>query len=323
MPAGTTQPPAGSAPARGSTVVVTGGYGFIGVNTVRDLVARGFAVRVLDDLSGGHPEHLADVPHERVEGDIRDPGAVARALDGAAAVVHLAASTSVLESVADPLPTFEVNVGGTLALLRGAVEAGASRFVLASSNAALGEHPPPLDERVVPRPVSPYGASKLAAEAYCAGFAGSHGIGAVALRFANVYGPYSGHKTSVVAKFVRRMLAGEPVTIYGDGRQTRDFIHVDDVVQAIRLALTRPHGEAVFQIATGRETSVIELVERLGRCAGASPPIEWLPPAAGEIRRNSSSIELARARLGFDPAVTLDDGLPATWAWLANTLAVG
>jgi UDP-glucose 4-epimerase len=124
----------------------------------------------------------------------------------------------------------------------------------------------------------------------------------------------------VVAKFVRLMRAGEPVTIFGDGRQTRDFIHVDDVVQAIRLALTRPHDEPIFQIATGRETSVIELVERLGRCAGESPRVEWLPPAAGEIRRNSSSIELARRRLGFEPAVSLDHGLPRTWEWLASEL---
>jgi UDP-glucose 4-epimerase len=295
---------------------VTGGYGFIGVNLVRDLAGRGYSIRILDDLSTGHPEHLEGVSHETVEGDIRDADAVRAAFDGADAVVHLAASTSVLESVEDPGPTFAINVAGTLSVLHGARQTGVRRLVNASSNAALGEHPPPLDERTLPRPMSPYGASKLAAEAYCCGFAGTYGFAATSLRFANVYGPYSGHKTSVVAKFVRRMLAGEPLTIYGDGRQTRDFIHVDDIVQGIRLALEVAHDEPAFQIANGRETSVLELVERLGECAGTPPRIEWLPPAAGEVRRNSSSIELARARLGFEPAFGLDTGLPATWSWL-------
>jgi UDP-glucose 4-epimerase len=283
---------------------------------VRDLAGRGYSVRVLDDLSSAHPEHLDGISHEAVTGDIRDGAVVRAAFDGADAVVHLAASTSVLESVEDPGPTFSINVAGTLSVLQAARESGVRRLVNASSNAALGEHPPPLDERTLPRPMSPYGASKLAAEAYCSGFAGTYGFATTSLRFANVYGPYSGHKTSVVAKFVRRMLAGEPLTVYGDGRQTRDFIHVDDIVQGIRLALELPHGEPVFQIATGRETSVLELVERLGDCAGGPPRIEWLPAAAGEVRRNSSSIELARTRLGFEPAFDLDAGLPATWRWL-------
>lgn len=306
---------------RGSLVLVTGGCGFVGVNVVRDLVAHGHAVRVLDDLSSGHPEHLAGVPHELVEGDVRDPEAVRRAVDGAQAIVHLAASTSVLESVADPRPTFSSNAGGTLTMLEAAVAGGVRRFVLASSNAALGDHTPPLDERTLPRPKSPYGASKLAAEAYCSGFSGTHGIRATALRFANVYGPYSGHKTSVVARFARRLLAGESLTIYGDGRQTRDFIHVDDVAQGVRLALTRAHEEPVFQIATGRETSVLELTELIAACAGSAPALEWLPAPAGEVRRNSASIALARERLGFEPAVALPDGLRATWRWLEDHVA--
>lgn len=299
-------------------ILVTGGCGFIGSNLVPALVLSGFAVRILDNAASGCLENLEGHPVELVVGDIRDQAVVRRAMEGCDSVIHLAAEASVLESVTDPRPTFEVNVGGTLTLLQAAVHAGARRFIFASSNAAIGDQEPPLDEGKVPRPISPYGASKLAAEAYCLAHHGAYGLGTVVLRFSNVYGPWSQHKTSVVSKFIRRMLAGEPITVYGDGQQTRDFIYVADVVQAIIAALTGDVAGGVFQIGTGRETSVCELIELIAAVAQRQPKLEWVAQPAGEIRRNYVSIDRARSLLGFTPARDLEHGLRETFEWLRS-----
>ena len=300
----------------GSLVLVTGGCGFIGASAIRALLARRYRIRVLDDLSTGRRDFLDGLSYEWLSGDVRDPDVARQATDGADAVVHLAAETNVLESVDDPWPSFSVNVGGTVTMLRAAVDAGVRRFVLASSNAAIGQHPPPTNEAKLPRPVSPYGASKLAGEAYCAGFGGAYDIDTIALRFANAYGPYSGLKTSVVAKFIRLMLRDETLPVYGDGRQTRDFVHVHDVAQGIALAVERPSAAPALQIATGRETSVLELVGQLERVSGRILRREHLPQPAGEIRRNSSSIALASQEIGYQPRVALEDGLAETFQWL-------
>ena len=191
---------------------------------------------------------------------MRDAEAVARAVEGVEAVIHLAAFGSVADSVADPLENFEVNARGTLVVLQAAARAGARRFVFASTGGALiGDAPAPVDESSLPRPISPYGASKLCGEGYCHAFRGSYGLETVALRFANVYGPRSEHKRGVVTSFVKRALRGEPLVIYGDGSATRDFIYVDDLCAGIAAALASPAAEGVVHLASERETAIGEL----------------------------------------------------------------
>lgn len=316
---------AGTIASKGATgqVLVTGGCGFIGSNLVPALTRAGFQVRVLDNFDTGSRENLDGYPVDLIDGDIRDTTVVQRALDGCDSVVHLAAEASVLESMTDPRPSFDVNAGGTLTLLQAAVRAGSRRFVFASSNAAIGDQDPPLDESKVPQPISPYGASKLAAEAYCMAHHGAYGLETVVLRFSNVYGPWSQHKTSVVAKFIRRILHGEPITIYGDGNQTRDFIYVADVVQAITAALASNVPGTIFQIGTGKETSVCELVKLIAGIAHRQPKLEWVEQPAGEIRRNYVSIERARSLLRFDPTIDLQRGLQETYDWLRCQSAAG
>jgi UDP-glucose 4-epimerase len=197
--------------------------------------------------------------------------------------------------------------------------AGVRRFVFASSNAPLGEQPPPAHEGLVPRPLSPYGASKLAGEAYGSAFHGAFGLLTVSLRFANAYGPRSRRKGSVVAAYCRAALEGRPLVIYGDGAQTRDFIHVRDLCQAIRRSLAVDAGGEVFQVATGTETTILDLAGRIRALAaadlGREVAVEHRPARAGEILRNTSDIAKARRVLGFAPAVALADGLPETWRW--------
>lgn len=269
--------------------------------------------------------------------DIRDPALLDAIVASCSAVVHLAAQTGVIPSLEDPLSDMEQNVRGTLNLLEACRRAwpGAStevspprRFVFASSSAPLGEQDPPIDERKVPRPLSPYGASKLAGEGYCSAYSGSFGLQTVALRFSNVYGPRSTYKNSVVAKFIKNILSGEPLTIYGTGRQTRDFIYTADLCAAIERALLTSDPRAagsVFQIATFRETTVNELAEKLRAIAERSGfgPVEirYASERAGEIRRSFSDISRARSVLGYEPAYDLDAGLAATWQWFLSRSA--
>jgi UDP-glucose 4-epimerase len=313
--------------------LITGGCGFIGVNLVKELLARGDRVRVLDNLTVGSRDDLravadfvegdeqkdaaADV--ELIVGDIRDAAVVDGAVRGVDAVVHLAAQTGVIPSIEDPRLGCDLNVGGTLNLLTASRDHGVESFVLPSSGATLGEQSLPLTEEKVPSPQSPYGASKLAGEAYCQAFHATWGLPAVVLRFSNVYGPYSFKKGSVVAAFLRSAFSGRPLTIYGDGAQTRDFIHTSDICQAILKASSGSFGGQVFQIATERETTIGELATRVKtlfeRDLGRSVEIVKMPPRKGEVLRNSSEIKKARALMGFAPKVELDRGLEETFAW--------
>ena len=267
--------------------LVTGGCGFIGRNLARLLLQNADTfLRVVDDLSVGTVEELAAVhpvtelalpsagePRGRVElaiGDVRDAEFANLAVAGMDVVVHLAANTGVAPSVADPYYDCTTNVLGTLNYLEACRHHGVKRFVFASSGAPVGECEPPLHEELPAHPVSPYGASKLAGEAYCSAYKHSYGIDTVALRFGNCYGPLSNHKNSVVAKFIRDALGGLSWEIYGDGRQTRDFIYVEDVVSAIINAATKDGvGGEVFQIATGSETTVSELAQLLAEVIGS------------------------------------------------------
>jgi UDP-glucose 4-epimerase len=246
---------------------------------------------------------------------------VAEAMTGVAAVVHLAAAGSVVESVASPWDNFEVNVRGSLTVLDAARRAGVERVVLASTGGALmGNAEGPVDEDSVPRPISPYGASKAAVEAYAHAYAGSYGLRTVALRFANLYGPFSEHKKGVITTFFRNLAAGDPLVVHGDGRASRDFMHVSDICTALELALTADvPGGTTLHVATGVETSIDELADLCRRVAGRPDhPLEHRDRRAGEVERNVASYRRAEQLLGFRPQTALADGLAATWRWYAE-----
>jgi UDP-glucose 4-epimerase len=300
--------------------LVTGGCGFIGVNLTSRLVAQGERVRILDNLSLGKREDIEPLGVDLQVGDIRDFAAVTKACQGIDTVVHLAAHTRVVESVTDPELNFEINAIGTMNVLRACRAAGVKKFIFASTGGAiLGEQEPPVHEGMVPRPVSPYGAGKLAGEAYCSAFHGSYGLNTVALRFSNVYGPFSYHKGSVVAQFFRNLMQKEPLIIYGDGKQTRDFLYVADLVDAIFLADKASTPGEVFQIASGRETSLKALLDTMKKVLpDVAFDIRYEPARAGEISRNYASVEKARRMIGYDPQTRLDDGLKNTWQWFQS-----
>ena len=300
--------------------LVTGGAGFIGSALVRLLGERGYATRVFDNLSTGSTANLAGTEAELVEGDVRDVDALTRAAERCEVVFHLAAGTGVVPSIEDPFADFDLNARGTLSALWAARKAGAVRLVFSSSNAPLGAGAYPASEDKPTAPLSPYGASKAAGEAYCSAFHGAYGFDAIAVRFSNAYGQRSAHKSNVIPLFIRRLLADEELVVYGDGMQTRDFVFVTDLADGLlRAAETPGVGGEVFQLASGIETSVNDLVEWLGEISGREPSIRREPPRPGEILRNYSLVEKARDRLGYSPGVLLEDGLRLTYEWFTTT----
>jgi UDP-glucose 4-epimerase len=327
--------------------LVTGGCGFIGRNLIQHLLSeRRYQIRVLDNLMVGRREDLtalapvrqvapeacgADALEGGIElvlGDVRDAGVTRASARGRDVIVHLAGNTGVEGSVRDPLDDCTANVLGTLNCLEAARHEHVPRFVFASSGAPVGEVEPPIHEEQAPRPVSPYGASKLAAEGYCSAYFRTFGVETVALRFGNVYGPNSAHKTSVVAAFISRALAGAPLSIYGDGNQTRDFIFVDDLLRAIMQAATVPDvGGHVFQIASARETTITELAAMLAhllreRGLGEVRVVRE-PPRAGDVRRNYSDTSKAARLLHWRPEVPLAEGLGRVIEWFVTTHRAG
>jgi UDP-glucose 4-epimerase len=300
-----------------ANVLITGGCGFIGANLVRLLAARtGWRLRVVDDLRAGRREYIpADLADVRV-GDAGDPSVLGPVLEDVDAVVHLASQTGVGPSVENPAADFAGNTATTFRVLDGCRERDVRRVVFASSGAAVGEVTPPLHEEVVPHPVSPYGASKLAGEAYCRAFAASFGMETIALRFSNVYGPFSAHKSNAIPNFIKRGITGEPIEIYGDGGQTRDFIYVEDLCDALHRAVTAEGvGGEVFQVATGVETSIRELAETTRQVVGGPEEIRFEAAKPGEVYKSSVDISKIRRVLGFDPSVDLREGLARTAAW--------
>lgn len=305
-------------------VLVTGGAGFIGSHLCDALLAAGRRVRVLDDLSTGHRANLPDGV-EFIEGDVADPETVARALEGVDACCHLAAIASVERGVQDWRGTHRVNLTATIALMD-AIRARPIPLVYASSAAVYGDcQDLPLSEAAPTRPLSAYGADKLGCELHAAVAAHVHAIPTTGLRFFNVYGPrqdprspYSG----VISIFCDRLVRNTPVTVFGDGGQTRDFVYVADVVRALVRALERrTAGAAVFNVCTGRPTSVLELANVIADLAGAAPDIRFGPPRAGEIRHSLGAPDRARAALDLPPPAALRDGLAATLAWLTDKRA--
>ncbi len=301
-----------------SRVLVTGGAGFIGSHLVDGLLRGGWEVTILDDFSTGRLENLKgqlDGGDLRiVRGDIREASAVREALDGVGVVLHLAAVTSVPYSVEHPGETYRVNVEGTRSLLEGCLRGTAERVIYISTCAVYGEPEYlPIDEDHPKRPASPYAESKLEAERLCREFQESYGLRTTVLRLFNVYGPrmradrYGG----VISTFLRRLRMGEPLIIYGDGEQTRDFIHVSDAVWAMMLTLNRDDtsGET-FNIATGIPTSINRLTNIMCELFGIQEPrLVYLEARAGEPRHSYGDIRRARERLGFTPRVSLKEGL--------------
>jgi UDP-glucose 4-epimerase len=292
----------------GRSVLVTGGTGFIGSHLVRELAPEN-EVTVLDLSPADGSTELPETVRF-VEGDVRDEEALARAGEGVDLIYHLAANVSVERSVEEPVWSHSVNVGGTLEVLEFAREVGA-RVVFASSAAVYGdpEHLPVAEsDRMDPR--SPYGIEKLAGDGYVRRYADLYGVETVALRFFNVFGPgQSSEYAGVITAFVENAAAGQPLTVHGDGEQTRDFVHVEDVVQACLLAgATDRVGEA-YNVATGREVSVNNLARTVLDVADATVDVVHTDPRPGDIDRSCADVEKARDHLGFEPSVTLVDGL--------------
>lgn len=296
--------------------LVTGGAGFIGSHIAAALTARGDTVRVLDDFSTGRRENLSAVgDHELIEGDAADPTAIRRAMRGVAGVFHQAAMVSVPKSVDNPHENQRRGEGAFLAVLGAAREAGVRRVVTASSAAVYGDQPGlPKRETDLPSPISPYGASKAACELYARTFAATGGPDTACLRYFNVFGerqdprsPYSG----VISIFVDRLRAGRPLTVFGDGLQTRDFVYVGDVVRANLAAMDHagPLGGAAFNVGCGNETTLLELIAALGRVLGVVPTVTHAPRREGDIVRSRADITRIGDTLGFAPSVTLDAGL--------------
>jgi UDP-N-acetylglucosamine/UDP-N-acetyl-alpha-D-glucosaminouronate 4-epimerase len=302
--------------------LVTGGAGFIGSNIVDELVRRGHSVAVLDDFSAGKDKNLvaADGAATIFRASICDIEAVREAARGAEVVIHLAARTSVPRSVKEPLETNRVNVDGTLNVLLAARDAGARRVVLAASSSAYGDTPVlPKTESLPPAPISPYGVSKLVGELYAEVFGRAYGLDNVSLRYFNVFGPrqdpgspYSG----VLSRFMLAILQNQPLVIFGDGEQSRDFTYVDNVVDAtLRACEADGVSGMVFNIAVGRRTTLNEIVRLLEEITGSKLRVQYDPPRSGDIRDSHASIALARSRLGYSPRVDLEEGLRRTWEW--------
>jgi UDP-glucose 4-epimerase len=303
------------------SILVTGGAGFVGATLVRRLVASGYTVRVIDNLSTGDAAHLAGVDAELVKGDIRDPDALDDALAGMNAIIHLAAAGSVVMSVTDPVANFEANVLGTFRVLDAARRNGVRHIVQASTGGALiGDATPPVNEQSLPKPISPYGASKLAGEGYAHAFAKTYGLRSVAIRFGNVYGPWCARKRGVLNVYFESLHSGVPLVIYGDGTASRDYVHVEDISNALQLALESDvPGGTVLHAASGVETSLTELADLCRQAAGKPDhPIEYKPMRPGEVGRNFASYDLARELLGYQPTVRREDGIPRLWQWFST-----
>ncbi len=305
-----------------ANVLVTGGCGFVGSNLIAMLRMRGHDITILDNFSRGSLGYLDDkLAYTVIEGDIRDEVSVTSAAAGKDAIIHLAAFGSVVESVVSPEENFSVNVGGTLTVLNVARRLGTANVVFASTGGALiGNATPPVNEQSVPRPISPYGASKLAAEGYCCAFANSYDLSVTALRFANVVGPVSWHKKGAVTAFFKALLDDNPISIYGDGSATRDFLYVTDLCHGIIAAMEkRLPGFHVYHLSSGREVSIRKLAETA--CAVASKPdhpISFYAKRKAEVEHNFADYRMAEADLGFCPVTPLVDAMELTWQWFAD-----
>ena len=302
--------------------LVTGGAGFIGSNTVDELVRRGHGVVVLDDLSSGKEDNLAEVRSKItfMKGSITDIEAVQKAMVQADYVIHLAARTSVPRSVKDPVDTNRINVDGTLNVLVAARDNKVKRVVFAASSSAYGDTPTlPKSEDMQPVPISPYGVSKYVGELYAQTFGRCYGLENVCLRYFNIFGPrqdpdspYSG----VLSRFSAAFLDSTPPVVFGDGEQTRDFTYVDNAVLANILACEAPSASGrTFNVGTGHAVSLNQVLQMLQKASGKTLETKYEPSREGDIRDSLADIRLAREFLGYEPAVLFEEGLERTYAW--------
>jgi UDP-glucose 4-epimerase len=306
-----------------SKALVTGGAGFIGSNLVRALLARGDEVRVLDNFSTGYRRNLEPLDVELVEGDLRSYERVATAVNGVEVVFHQGALPSVPRSIQDPLSSSAVNVEGTLNVLLAARDAGVRRVVFASSSSVYGDAPGmPRRESQPLAPLAPYAVSKLAAEQYCMVANRVFGLETVALRYFNVFGEYqdplSGY-AAVIPKFIRIMLDGERPTIFGDGETSRDFTHVENIVEANLAAAAAPAAAGrVMNVAIGSSHTLNDLVRTLGRLLDADFEPDYAPPRPGDVSESLADVSLARELIGYEPSVAFEEGLERTIAWIVE-----
>lgn len=302
--------------------LVTGGAGFIGSNTVDELVRRGHGVVVLDDLSSGKEDNLAEVRSKItfMKGSITDIEVVQKAMVQADYVIHLAARTSVPRSVKDPVDTNRINVDGTLNVLVAARDNKVKRVVFAASSSAYGDTPTlPKSEDMQPLPISPYGVTKYVGELYAQTFGRCYGLENVSLRYFNIFGPrqdpdspYSG----VLSRFSTSFLDSTPPVVFGDGEQTRDFTYVDNAVQANILACEAPSASGrTFNIGTGQAVSLNQVLQMLQKVSGKSLETKYEPSREGDIRDSLADINLAKEFLGYEPTVLFEEGLERTYAW--------
>jgi len=307
--------------------LVTGGGGFIGSNLVRALLARGDEVSVLDNFSTGSRANLAGLEHDiqLVEGDLRSYERVHAAIRGVEVVFHQGALPSVPRSVQDPLTTTAVNIEGTLNVLLAARDESVRRIVNASSSSVYGNTGTlPRVETQAPDPISPYAVAKLAAERFCTSFSRVYGMEIVSLRYFNVFGPRqdpTSQYAAVVPRFIRAIADGEPVTIYGDGEQSRDFTYIDNVVDANLKAAEAAQGIGqVINIANGERISLNQLLSELISLTGKTGVVaDYQEPRAGDVRHSLADITQARTLLGYEPRVNLRDGLELTIDWWQNS----
>jgi UDP-glucose 4-epimerase len=309
-----------------SRVLVTGGAGFIGSHLVQRLVDSGHSVRVVDNLATGFRHNLDELRDriDFVEADVSDFDVCAAAVEGVDVVFHVAALPSVPRSMADPLGTHSANVNGTLNLLEAGRRNGVKRFVYSSSSSAYGDTPVlPKVESMEPLPRSPYAAAKLSGEMYSLAYARAGLLEAVALRYFNVFGPRqdpNGPYAAIVPLIFRAVVTEAPVTIFGDGRQTRDFTYVDNVVEANVLAATGPgpkvSGHAV-NVGAGNRVSLLDLIAMAEEITGRRVDVRHLPERAGDVRDSQAGLDRARDVLNYRPLVSVRDGLARLWEWYA------
>ncbi len=307
-----------------SRVLVTGGAGFIGSNLCRELLRRGYEVVVVDNFLTGKRENLQGIEAEieLYEGDIRDLNFVKKAVKGVDYISHQAALPSVPRSIQDPITTNEINVGGTLNVLTAARDENVERVVYASSSSIYGLNPLPQREDMKPMPLSPYAVSKVTGEYYAKVFYEVYGLETVGLRYFNVFGPRqdpNSQYAAVIPKFLKLMINDKAPEIYGDGKQSRDFTYIKNVVEANILALEKKNiaGE-IFNIACGRSTSLNELVEIMNKILGKDIKPVYGEPRKGDIRHSLADISKAEKLLGYKVKYSLEDGLRETAKWLGD-----